>query len=91
MVENRPLLTFTRHLVLGLGVFIVLFPVWVAFVASTHPVTTLTSGVAPLWPGDRLVENYTTILSRGMSGATGTPGSAFDAWNSFRDGGPSPR
>jgi len=82
MVENRPLLTFTRHLVLGLGVFIVLFPVWVAFVASTHPVTTLTSGVAPLWPGDRLVENYTTILSRGMSGATGTP-VALMLWNSF--------
>jgi sn-glycerol 3-phosphate transport system permease protein len=82
MVENRPVLAFLRHLVLGLGVFIVLFPVWVAFVASTHPGTALTSGVSPLWPGPMFLENYTAILSEGMRGATGTP-VALMLWNSF--------
>jgi sn-glycerol 3-phosphate transport system permease protein len=35
MVENRPLLTFLRHLVLILGVVMVAFPLYVTFVAST--------------------------------------------------------
>ncbi|GGK28668.1 sn-glycerol-3-phosphate ABC transporter permease UgpE [Salinarimonas ramus] len=73
MVENRPFLTVLRHVVLLAGVAIVLFPVWVAFVASTHPQPTLLSGVAPLWPGDRLVENYSQLLSAGMAQAGGTP------------------
>ncbi|WP_372424855.1 sn-glycerol-3-phosphate ABC transporter permease UgpE [Salinarimonas chemoclinalis] len=73
MVENRPVLTILRHLVLGLGVAIVLFPVWVAFVASTHPQAALMSGTAPLLPGDRLIENYSQLLSAGMSQAGGTP------------------
>ncbi len=73
MVENRPWLTFTRHAVLSFGVLLVLFPVWVAFVASTHDGGSLMRGVMPLWPGDRLVENYRTILTDGMRQAGGVP------------------
>ena len=36
MVEHRPILTLLAHLVLVLGVLTVAFPVWLAFVASTH-------------------------------------------------------
>jgi sn-glycerol 3-phosphate transport system permease protein len=73
MVENRPWLTFTRHAVLVCGVLLVLFPVWVAFVASTHEGGSLMRGVMPLWPGDRLIENYRSILSDGMRQAGGIP------------------
>ncbi|WP_062228406.1 sn-glycerol-3-phosphate ABC transporter permease UgpE [Aureimonas frigidaquae] len=67
MVENRPLYTFLTHLVLILGVALVLFPVWVAFVASTHTSFRLNSGLAPLWPGDALWANYAAVLSDGAS------------------------
>ena len=36
MVENRPWLNFFTHLILILGVIVVVFPVYVAFVASTQ-------------------------------------------------------
>ena len=36
MVENRPWLNFFTHLILILGVVVVVFPVYVAFVASTQ-------------------------------------------------------
>jgi len=73
MVENRPWLTFLRHAILVSGVLLVLFPVWVAFVASTHEGGSLMRGVMPLWPGDRLIENYETILAQGMRQAGGVP------------------
>ena len=73
MVENRPWLTFLRHAILICGVLLVLFPVWVAFVASTHEGGSLMRGVMPLWPGDRLIENYETILAQGMRQAGGVP------------------
>ena len=37
MVERRPALTFLAHLVLVLGVVVVAFPLYIAFVASTYP------------------------------------------------------
>ena len=72
MVENRPFLTFLTHLVLILGVVIVGFPVYVAFIASTHGAGELLSGVIPLLPGDQLVQNYSHMLDTGLSSA-GTP------------------
>ena len=71
MVENRPWLTFLQHFVLLCGVALVVFPIWIAFVASTHDGRALVSGVIPLLPGDQLVENYRTILTAGMQGAGG--------------------
>ena len=58
---------------LSFGVLLVLFPVWIAFVASTHEGSALMRGVMPLWPGDRLIENYRTILTDGMRQAGGVP------------------
>ncbi|GAB5509345.1 MAG: sn-glycerol-3-phosphate ABC transporter permease UgpE [Hyphomicrobiales bacterium] len=72
MVENRPFATFLTHLVLAFGVAIVVFPVWIAFVASTHQGSGMLSGTIPLWPGDQLLENYTVMLTTGME-ATGMP------------------
>ena len=72
MVEHRPILTLLAHLVLVLGVLTVAFPVWLAFVASTHETTAFTSGVIPLWPGSQGAENYGAMLGQGMS-TSGAP------------------
>jgi len=73
MVENRPLLTFFQHTILIFGVLLVVFPVYIAFVASTHEGRALTSGMLPLLPGNRMIENYNTILFGGMRQAGGVP------------------
>ncbi|MGV8853016.1 MAG: sn-glycerol-3-phosphate ABC transporter permease UgpE [Devosia sp.] len=72
MVENRPWLTFLSHLVLIIGVVTVVFPVYVAFIASTHGPDDFLSGVVPMLPGPHMVENYTSMFSEGMS-SSGAP------------------
>jgi sn-glycerol 3-phosphate transport system permease protein len=70
MVENRPLLTFLRHLVLVLGVLAVAFPLYVTFVASTLTYDDIITVPMPLVPGDQFAENYGQVLEAG-----GTKGS----------------
>ena len=69
MVENRPLLTVLAHLMLIIGVAMVAFPIYVAFIASTHGPTDFLSGLIPLTPGPDLISNYWTMLTDGMSAA----------------------
>jgi len=76
MVENRPWLTLVQHLVLALGIAIVALPIWVTFVASTHPPEHMIRAPIPMWPGDRLIENYGEVLSGGGATAGGGPGGA---------------
>jgi sn-glycerol 3-phosphate transport system permease protein len=73
MVENRPLLNILTHIVLILGVLTVVFPVYLAFVASTHGPTEFMSGIVPLLPGDQLVANYGYLLGSGESTAGAPP------------------
>lgn len=73
MVEDRPLLNILTHAVLITGVAIVVFPVYLAVIASTHPSTAFSSGVIPLLPGDRAVENYEVMLGRGVSSSGAPP------------------
>ncbi|MBB3317539.1 MULTISPECIES: sn-glycerol-3-phosphate ABC transporter permease UgpE [unclassified Rhizobium] len=73
MVENRPFLNLLAHLVLIVGVAIVVFPVYVAFIASTHGGTDFLSDVVPLVPGPHLIENYATMLSAGMTSSGAPP------------------
>ena len=82
MVENRPWLTALSHLVLSLGVLVTALPIRITFVASTHPVEALMSRRTPLWPGDRFVENYTTVLGTGMEAAGSVPVGMM-TWNSL--------
>ena len=72
MVENRPWLNVLTHLVLIIGVAIVAFPVYIAFIASTQAPNTFLRGVMPLLPGDNMVANYTEMLTTGMS-TSGAP------------------
>ena len=72
MVENRPWLTFLTHALLVLGVAITAFPIYLAFVASTHELSALLQPPVPLLPGGALVENYTRALTEGAT-AVGVP------------------
>lgn len=73
MVENRPISRYIAHGILIIGVVITFLPIWLAFVASTHPVDRLLNDQMPFWPGDQLLENYGTVLSEGMKKAGGVP------------------
>ncbi|KKB08944.1 sn-glycerol-3-phosphate ABC transporter permease UgpE [Devosia chinhatensis] len=73
MVENRPWLAFFTHLVLIVGVVIVVFPVYLAFVASTHTGADFLRGLVPLLPGLHMIENYSKMLFDGISTAGAPP------------------
>ncbi|MEO7221383.1 MAG: sn-glycerol-3-phosphate ABC transporter permease UgpE [Devosia sp.] len=72
MIERTPFLNFLTHLILIAGVAIVVFPVWLAFVASTRAETDFVTGVVPFLPGPYLVENFGRLLSSGNT-ASGAP------------------
>jgi sn-glycerol 3-phosphate transport system permease protein len=83
MVENRH--WFSRllpHIVLSIGVFIVAFPVYVAFVGSTLDAATIANGQMTLIPGGHFFENYYRTLFVGTSGTTRQPVLAM-MFNSF--------
>ena len=68
MVEHRPLATLLSHLVLVLGVIVVGFPVYIAFVASTHTADAIVQNVPmPLLPGSNFAESYRLALLGGVS------------------------
>ena len=72
MVENRPVLDFICHLILIAGVVVVIFPVYIAVIASTHGPYDFMSGLIPLLPGSQAAENYSVMLGTGIS-SSGTP------------------
>jgi len=71
MVENRPWLTVVSHVVLVAGAFVVAFPLWVAFVASTLPYEQIVAVPMPLLPGDQFAENYGQVLLHGSTKGSG--------------------
>ena len=62
MVDRRPWITVLSHLVLIVGVLIVAFPLYLAFVASTHTADAIVQSPMPLLPGAHLWENYQAAL-----------------------------
>jgi len=82
MVENRPWLTVLSHVVLSIGVLVTALPIWIAFVASTHPADSMLSGRTPLLPGGYMLENYATVLGSGVKAAGSIPVGTM-LWNSF--------
>jgi sn-glycerol 3-phosphate transport system permease protein len=73
MVENRPYLNFISHLIIIVSIAVVMLPVWITFVASTHPIDALLTQPIPMWPGDKFLENYSLVLSAGIADAGGVP------------------
>ncbi|WP_336054964.1 sn-glycerol-3-phosphate ABC transporter permease UgpE [Nitratireductor sp. CH_MIT9313-5] len=67
MVEKRGRALWLSHAVLILGVAMICFPIWLAFVASTVSQPEIARPPMPLWPGDQLVENYRKALFAGIN------------------------
>ena len=67
MIERRPILDMISHLVLILGVLIVAFPIYVAFVASTQTVEQSSMSPISLVPGDQFIQNYSQVLGTGTT------------------------
>jgi sn-glycerol 3-phosphate transport system permease protein len=71
MVDRSPALRVLAHLVMVLGLLIVVFPLYMAFVASTHTAQDIVQAPMPLLPGDNLVQTYQAALF-GSGGVTGS-------------------
>ncbi|MDD3757872.1 MAG: sn-glycerol-3-phosphate ABC transporter permease UgpE [Advenella sp.] len=81
MIERRPWLDLLAHLILVLGLVIVAFPLYVAFVASTQTAREVANAPISLLPGTHFIENYTQVLFTGSSVQTTPVGNML--WVSF--------
>ena len=82
MVERNPLLNVLAHLVMIIGVLIVAFPIYLAFVASTHTAPEIMQAPMPLWPGHNFWASYEAAL-RGSGRISATAPVARMMWVSF--------
>jgi len=73
MIEHRPYFSIVRHAVLIIAIAIVLFPVYVAFVASTLSFEEVLHVPMQLWPGDHLLENYASVIAHGSAKGSSAP------------------
>jgi sn-glycerol 3-phosphate transport system permease protein len=62
MVEKRATHGILAHVVAMLGVLIVAFPIYLAFVASTHTAQEIVQAPMPLLPGDNIAYSYRSAL-----------------------------
>lgn len=67
MIENRRGLDIFSHIMLGLGILTVLFPLYVAFVAATLNNSEVFQAPMTLIPGHSLWNNVTTIWQHGVA------------------------
>ena len=67
MVEKRGLGLLLTHIGLIVGIAIICFPIYMAFVASTVTQPEIARPPMPLIPGPHLIENYTAALTRGVN------------------------
>jgi sn-glycerol 3-phosphate transport system permease protein len=67
MVEKRGIRLWLTHVLMVLGVLVIFFPIWLAFVASTVTQPEIVRPPMPLWPGNHFWENYTTALFSGVN------------------------
>src|SRR5690606_26870812 len=67
MVEKRGVSYWLTHLGLIVGVLVICFPIWLAFVASTVTQSEIMRPPMPLAPGEHLVENYSRALLSGIN------------------------
>jgi sn-glycerol 3-phosphate transport system permease protein len=70
MIERTPILNTLTHLVMAIGLIMMILPIWIVFVASTHDYITVNRVPLPLWPGTEAVANYTKVWATGNFGQT---------------------
>ena len=83
MVERSPFLKAFSHLIMVLGIIIVGFPLYLAFVASTHTAQDIVQVPMPMLPGSNFWETYKTALFGGGSGPGSSAPVAHMMWVSF--------
>ncbi|MBO0902528.1 sn-glycerol-3-phosphate ABC transporter permease UgpE [Jiella sonneratiae] len=66
MIERRGIGRPVAHLVLVLGVFVVAFPIYYTFIASTQSLTTILRPPLPLTPGGEFAANYGEAIFGGI-------------------------
>ena len=76
MIERRPVLDVISHAVLIAGALIIAFPLYVAFIASTHSLEDVMRMPMSLLPGEHLIENYYQVLTAGST--KGSKAAVFD-------------
>jgi len=67
MVERRGAGLWLTHVFMILGVLVIFFPIWLAFVASTVTQSDIIRPPMPVWPGDQLWTNYKSALFSGLN------------------------
>ena len=83
MVEKRGTLGIVAHVVMVLGVLMVAFPLYLAFVASTHTAQEIVQAPMPLLPGSHMWETYKSALFGGGAGSGSTAPVARMMWVSL--------
>ena len=53
---------FTAHIILILGIFLMILPIWIIFASSTHDNLTLATNGLQLGLGDNLFNNYNNVI-----------------------------
>ncbi|MEM7462264.1 MAG: sn-glycerol-3-phosphate ABC transporter permease UgpE [Pseudomonadota bacterium] len=67
MVEKRGHGLWLTHFLMIIGVLIIFFPIWLAFVASTVTQSDIVTPPMPLLPGPHFFENYKRALFSGVN------------------------
>lgn len=67
MVQRRGSSLWLTHALMCLGVLVVFFPIWLAFVASTVTQAEIVSPPMPLLPGSEFFDNYKRALFSGVN------------------------
>jgi sn-glycerol 3-phosphate transport system permease protein len=62
MVERHRFLNVISHALLALGVLVIVFPIYLALVGSTHSAQDMAQSPIPIWFGQEAWHNYRTIL-----------------------------
>ncbi len=70
MVERHRWLDFFSHALLALGVLVIVFPIYLALVGSTHSAQEMAQSPIPIWFGQDAWTNYRTILMGEGPGVT---------------------
>ncbi|TFG81443.1 MAG: sn-glycerol-3-phosphate ABC transporter permease UgpE [Spirochaetales bacterium] len=65
MTEHNAVQRTLPHVFLILAMVILLFPIWLVFVASTHTNADILAAPMPLTPGPHLLENYSRAIVEG--------------------------
>src|SRR6202040_128449 len=73
MVEHEGIRRYVAHAILWIGIAIVAFPVYLAFIASTQDNALIANGQMSLLPGGHFLETYYQTIFVGTSGSTREP------------------